>query len=99
MTPHKHADVIHAWADGAEIEGRRNADGEWLRDSNPGWYIDWQYRIKPRTVKREGWIRLYKWANGSVVADSMLFDTEENAKRRNLNDCVATVRIEWEETE
>ena len=99
MTPHKHCEVIKAWADGAEIQWRNQYGEIWRDDDAPYFNRPGEFRIKPKTVKREGWIRLYKWANGSVVADSMLFDTEENAKRRNLNDCVATVRIEWSEEE
>jgi hypothetical protein len=44
--PHKHAELIKAWADGAEIQ-RRFFD-EW-RDvtDNPCWFTDQDYRITP----------------------------------------------------
>ena len=42
---HKHADLIHAWADGAEIEGRIPG-GEW-KLAVPNWYLYCEYRIKP----------------------------------------------------
>lgn len=45
-TPHKHADLIKAWADGAEIEWR-NASGFWSATECPGWYTNYEYRIKP----------------------------------------------------
>lgn len=47
-TRHKHADLIHAWADGAEIEWK-NYNECWIRDSNPEWRDDFEYRIKPKT--------------------------------------------------
>jgi len=45
-TPHKHAALIHAWADGAEIEYRK-PNGDWVLDDEMGWYEDYYYRIKP----------------------------------------------------
>ena len=43
MKPHKHAELIKAWADGAEIQKK---DGkEWV-DCEPWWYEDEKYRIK-----------------------------------------------------
>lgn len=49
MTPHKHAEIIKAWADGAEIE--TNDCGHWYLDKNPDW-SDTRYsrRIKPPEV-------------------------------------------------
>jgi len=49
MKPHKHAELIKAWADGAEIEEqppRGNwhsfTDGHWMESD------DWSYRLKPQ---------------------------------------------------
>ena len=44
-TPHKHAALIHAWADGAEIE--YEDDGRWCRIHDPLWEPSVVYRIKP----------------------------------------------------
>ncbi len=44
-TPHKHADLIKAWADGAEIETYET--GKWMLVSKPNWFETHQYRIKP----------------------------------------------------
>jgi len=41
---HKHADLIHAWADGAQIEIKH--DEGWVDASNPRWNENFQYRIK-----------------------------------------------------
>ena len=46
MKPHKHAELIHAWADGAVIE-HNNGLGHWVEQSKPQWN-EWDtYRIKP----------------------------------------------------
>ena len=45
MKPHKHAEVIKAWADGAEIEIRM--EERWYTAHSPTWDISGIYRIKP----------------------------------------------------
>lgn len=47
MKPHKHKDLIIAWANGAEIEVRSNCTGEWSRAEMPSWFLHMEYRIKP----------------------------------------------------
>ena len=45
MTPHKHYDLIVAWAKGAEIQWY---DGStWITTLYPGWQPAQSYRIKP----------------------------------------------------
>ena len=46
---HKHADLIHAWADGDEIEIYDKGKDKWLRVSDPGWSLYYAYRIKPKS--------------------------------------------------
>jgi hypothetical protein len=48
MKPHKHAELIKAWADGAEIQQYRENLDEW-RDCSPypAWDERLTYRIKP----------------------------------------------------
>ena len=43
---HKHADLIHAWADGAQIE-YKNALNIWMEVDRPDWSSWVEYRIKP----------------------------------------------------
>jgi hypothetical protein len=43
--PHKHAELIKAWADGAEIEVKADVN-YWLLTKAPTWYVDYEYRIK-----------------------------------------------------
>lgn len=50
MKPHKHAEVIKAWANGKTIQYRVNKKFDWCEISNNGvigWYGDLEYRIKP----------------------------------------------------
>lgn len=49
----KHAELIKAWADGVVIECRSAGEGQWKQlgpagsDNQPGWFEDYEYRIKP----------------------------------------------------
>lgn len=45
---HKHADLIKAWADGAEVQYQK-CDGTWGRARTPAWELDYKFRIKPKT--------------------------------------------------
>ena len=47
MKPHKHAELIKAWADGAEIEWRHFNEEVWWPAKTPSWNINCEYRIKP----------------------------------------------------
>ena len=55
MKPHKHAEAIHAWAEGYTVQKKvylccePKKNGKWVDcDVTPGWYEDHEYRIKPR---------------------------------------------------
>ena len=46
--PHKHAEIIKAWTDGAEIEVRYPDEGNlWRACPNPLWSAVHEYRVKP----------------------------------------------------
>ncbi len=62
--PHKHADLIHAWADGAEIEYFDIAFNQWIGTTRPTWGDDVEYRIKPEKLKIR--FRNYLAVNGEV---------------------------------
>jgi hypothetical protein len=56
MTKHKHAELIHAWADGAEIQYRNDRNGQtWsnCRVNSPIWSEYEEYRIKPAYTSRD----------------------------------------------
>ena len=56
--PHKHAELIKKWADGAIIQYRCTIFGSWATcDQNrPSWDEQVEYRIKPTIVKKWKWI-------------------------------------------
>ena len=90
---HKHADVIHAWAEGEEIEFRGLDMDCWLplKHTHPVWFEMTEYRIKPKTVKREGWVNVYDYHDASIWSSKEEADSRANAWRK------ACIRIEWEE--
>jgi len=47
MKPHKHSEVIHAWADGKAIQVWSEKHQRWEDRDNPIWLMEWHYRIKP----------------------------------------------------
>jgi hypothetical protein len=53
MKPHKHAELIKAWADGADIQIQllvgNELKPEWHDDYDPRWADNRKYRIKPET--------------------------------------------------
>ena len=48
---HKHADVIIAWANGAEIECRGQPSRGWITATNPTWNEEYEYRVKSPAKK------------------------------------------------
>ncbi len=44
--PHKHAELIKKWADGAKIELFSPSMDEWIPVGNPSWCVSSDYRIK-----------------------------------------------------
>jgi len=53
MTPHKHAELIKEWADGAEIQFYFENEEVWRYVESPQWHKGTKYRIKPlRTVHK-----------------------------------------------
>ena len=46
-TPHKHADVIKAWADGAEVQYQSQIDAAWYSTKAPSFEESYEWRIKP----------------------------------------------------
>ena len=72
--PHKHAELIKAWADGAEIECW---DGErWFSASSPCWSKTFKYRIK--SEPKPDYVE-YFWATFTGVLNSSL-KAEHNLK-------------------
>ena len=89
---HKHADLIHAWADGAEIQFRSEAC-EWHDClGTPIWGSKTcEYRIKPEEKKPVvRWLWAYKTMMGWKVTD-ILYSDELSPE--------GWVKLEWSRTE
>jgi hypothetical protein len=90
---HKHYDVIVAWAAGEEVE-IKDDDGIWVPFTNAKhviFYEDMEYRIKPKTVKKEGWVNVFP---AFVYSSKESADGGFDADKR-----ITCIRIEWEEEE
>ena len=46
--------------------------------------------------KKEGWINIYENTLGQYEG-RIVYDSEEDAKKHRTSNCLATVKIEWEE--
>ena len=63
-TPHKHAELIKAWADGADIQVLQH-DTVWLDCIDPYWADHVQYRIKPEPKPEQETKYMYlNWQDG-----------------------------------
>ena len=63
---HKHAAVIKAWADGAEVQVRIMNLGDWVdMKHTPNWNIDSDYRVKPKPHIHQALKDAY--AKGAVI--------------------------------
>jgi hypothetical protein len=93
---HKHADLIHAWADGAVIQCKIN--GHWWDAKPPHWNLDYEYRIKPE--EKQPVVR-WQWAFEADVntwEQYCRFMTEEEARAR-LASKFKYIKLEWTRTE
>jgi hypothetical protein len=92
MKPHKHAELIKQWADGAEIECKIN--GYWWHAKPPSWDLDYEYRIKPeekQPVVR--WLWAFKTISGWQSTSSFYTDSEV------VNTKPERVKLEYTRTE
>lgn len=96
---HKHADVIIAWANGEEVQGKFERSDIWV---GPDKYCNgvplfnqegMEFRIKPKTVilKREGWLNIY------AEREVYCYPTKDDADHNAANGRLACIFIEWEE--
>jgi hypothetical protein len=93
-TKHKHYDVIVAWAAGEEIEYWSDSSEKWYPCVGDVIFRDhFQYRIKPKRVKKEGWVNVFDGPWFIVHTSKDIADMDNMATRKKL----ACIRITWEE--
>lgn len=90
---HKHCEVIKAWADGKKVQVRRNADRPWEDVSDPNWFNDKEYRVKPETVKYR--VSLHKSSLGRMYTLSA--DNERDELEYSRCACFVKWLTEWQE--
>ena len=78
---HKHADLIHAWADGVEIEYFHNGCKAWYKAPNPQWNEDTEFRVKPKEEFLKYRVALHKNPDGKFYTISYLSENYNKAER------------------
>lgn len=92
MKPHKHAELIKAWADGAEIQIFDPESQAWVDDDLPIiWHDDMRYRIKPEEKKL---VVRWLWTNDCGDMTRNLYSEDEI---KGISSC--NVKLEWSRTE
>lgn len=96
---HPYADLINEWVEDTsrQIQYKRPNDEKWFSWISgpliPDFDPNFEWRFKPKTVKREGWVNVYP------TGYSYGYPTKEEADHQQgvLTGRVACIRIEWEE--
>lgn len=88
--PHKHAELIKAWADGTEVE-LKNSEGKWCHIGNyPSWADYIEYRIKPEP----------EYPKSSVTIDEITnFIIANNGDMKALADFIVARHCQEQEKE
>lgn len=92
MKPHKHAEIIKAWADGRPVQVRISQD-HWADIEKPSWHGIQEYRIKPEP--KRGWYRVALLVCGGTLTADILH-SEESIEQCATFDRWITPRIEYE---
>jgi hypothetical protein len=94
-TPHKHAEVIKAWADGKVTQVKASCG--WL-DLSPSDYHAWtsaEYRVKPETIRYR--VALMRHKGGTPFTNSA--DTEEQVVGWTCSPSFIRRLTDWVEVE
>jgi hypothetical protein len=92
MKPHKHAELIHLWADGALIQVYNGFD--WVDQDSPVWASGGVYRIKPDEPKPP--VVRWLWFNEYCEVTQKLYSEDEI---ESLNSDLCYEKLEWSRTE
>jgi len=101
MTPRVHADVIKAWADGAQVQYRTSNHSEWtdwdlVTADTPSFSTCWQWRVKTAPVKLMYRVALLNAGSGYRFVAT---DTHERAAELFGHDDFIRWASEWEMVE
>jgi len=96
---HKHAELIKAWADGAEIEYKSPYGWSPIEGRNPSWLDNSEYRIKSEEKKP---VVRWKWAyrsSGEWLESEMFMTQDEINHRQKAFPVDKYFRLEYTRTE
>lgn len=93
--PHKHAAIIKAWADGAEIECSSNKGKTWNFVRDPCWHPDVDYRVQPKPP-----IKKYLWAyckrlDGVAKITQFYYENAESFVKNEFLNQLGTPSFHW----
>ena len=94
---HKHADVIIAWANGAEIEYRLGPHERWSEAPSPRWYAGFEYRIKPPAKKYR--VALFRLSSEAASTYTACTDIQEEADSYEQHRSFVRWLTDWVEYE
>lgn len=95
---HKHAELIKAWADGAQIQILHHSTSRWVDANLLLWDTSCEYRIKPEEKKPVvRW--MWAWEEHKLWCMSDTFMTEEEAKELETESGTRYIKLEWSRTE
>lgn len=79
--PHKHAELIKLWADGAEIQYKNGGAG-WISIGDPSWCDENEYRIAPEPKPDR--VRFARFSTVDEFSESFAwcFDIGDNCNTR-----------------
>ena len=91
MKPHKHCELIKAWADGAKIQFRPHPDCGWCDcpHNEPSWHDSQEYRIKPEPVTL--YVNEYEYGVSDVGWKTL--KAAQGAGRENADDYIRTIKL------
>lgn len=95
--PHKHAELIKKWADGAIIQYKDWARGEWVTctENKPTWNEQSEYRVKPVKVNKWRWV--CEFTNYQLFVTEDHYSELEAYKNFNVIQKIDSTMIEVEE--
>lgn len=101
---HPHYDVIVAWAEGKEIQNRRDGSLSWNTLSSnkyaPSFSPEWQYRVKPKMVRYKRF--LWRRSGNFGTPERVLIvhpDEQKYEPREAWLGFVRWIDKEWQEVE
>lgn len=80
--------------------GYREVLDRFTLEGRTGMHEDSALDLFMAAVKHEGWVNIYPSEDCPYTpwcTSRLIYDSEESAKERAESDCIATVKIEWEE--